>query len=680
MSKTLSLCLTTQNKNNHDQTFLYRIADKIKDEFVEQYNQHNDNDGLFEDEYSARRFNPRTFYKNHKINEMKIWEWDPETDEFAEKTHISFFELVSIPGIESLEREKIVSILKEGFSIEAYNGSRILLLIGENVETYKVLELDTSVIKINENFIKLNKNITALRGYKLFKNDFINTTRVEVFSGDGKLLKPRLIYRFSTINETAFCFDLTTFEEKFLLYINQVISQFEFSSENRKAIKNYILEICENEEQVKKFFAENNFSVREIEKNLIEKKEFVNHIFNDTLVEKFCEAVIDNVPIISEKYETIVKENFLKINRELELKILENQELMESISQERDIKLKEISQLKSHKREIEIGIIESERVKEVLKNSIKEQSIELKRNISSIINDMMFYDLLNSNKNEVIVQNNYVIRPWASDVLAEEVDVLADLNEFVDALRVNLGIAGVEKKLCGYISSYITATIQQDVCLLITGKFSRNIVDAISASYCGCPAEVISVVSPEINPFDIASQLIECKSQVVAIENILTQNDNTAQIILNSNTDKLIVFTNGLSEIINFIPNSFWDRCNLLCTDNIGDQRSVGYFEYSDAKQVDFKSNFDVTNLNRTKKVIREKLKNHIFSKSHCATKAELIARIESVNEDKGIFIWLLCEVIPKICMQDESDSVIDLISEFDLIENQSQMLEELVW
>lgn len=678
MPKTLSLCLTTQNKNNHDQTFLYRIADKIKDELVEQYNQHSESS--LEEDYFARKFNPRTFYKNHRINEMKIWEWDPETDDFAEKTHICFYELVSIPGVESLEREKIVAILKEGFSIEAYNGSsRILLLIGENIETYKVLELDTSVIRINENVIKLNRNVSALRGYKLLKRDFINTARVEVFSGEGKLLEPRLIYRFSTINEVAFSFDLTTFEEKFSHYINQIISQFEFSSEDQKTMKNFILEICENEEQIKRFFTENNYGVREIEKKLIEKKDFINQMFNNTYIENFCEVVIANVPLLSEKFETIVKENFQQNNRELELEILENQAILESLSHERDIKLKEISQLKSHKREIEIGIIDSERVDEVLKNSIKENSIELKSNISSCISDLMMYDLLSSNNNEVNTRSNYVLRPWSFD-MDEVVDDLDDLNGFADVLTDNLIVAGVEKELCEYVSNYIIAAIQQNIGLLITGKFSRNIVDAISASYCGCPADVISIVAPEINLFEILDQLTECKSDVVAIENILTQNDNIAQIILNSNCDKLVIFTNGLSEVVNFIPNSFWDRCNLLCTDNICDKYSVGQFEYTVATQVNFKKNFDVSCLNATKKIIREKLKNHIYSKSHCAIKAELVARIDSINENKGIFIWLLCELIPKICIQDDGESVLDLVREFDLTKDQLQILEKVVW
>lgn len=682
MAKVLSLCLTTQKINNHEQTFLFRLADKKKDQFVVPDNYSEDGEN-----FKTYDFHPKTAYKNHKINELKIWEWDTESTEFAEKTHTSFYELVCIPGVEGLEKEKIVSLLKEGFSLDGYDGSKLLLLISENIEEYKVLELDASSIKICENILKLNKNVSSLKGYNLKKIDFFNTEHVTVFSKNGERFKPRYIYKFMTIDEPSFDFEVLTFDEKLVLFFKQVANQNGLNSENRKIIINVINQICENEKAIKDFFEDNNFSVRELEKNLIEKREHFELVLNNKgLLSEFCESVVENFPIVRDNFvKRLINEKEI-LNTDLISEVNQNELELEDLMFERNKHLKEISELKLKKREIDLKILESERIYDILKSSIKEKALETKTTISSFIQELMFLDILNGyepkKSAEIKERKHYELRKTES-INTVDFEFLEDIYDFVEVLAKNLVVAGVDKDYKDLVAYYVTATAQQQSTLLITGKYSRNIADAISVTFSGYPAQVLSVISPEITATEIIEEFGHLQDKVINIENILSQNDHVALQMLNLNHENWLILTNSFSEVLNFVPNSFWDRCNLLCTDNLCADENSCSFEFTQiekSKVIDSADPFDKKAFREIKRTFQDSIKHENFTKSLCSAKCELITRIEQFDDGWGIFTWLICETIPLMQFKNQTEQVSELLELFDLNENQIESIKQIFW
>lgn len=680
MPNMFSLCLTAQNKKNHEQSLLFRLADKVGNELVEQYN-HIDKDFLEEDYYN-RNFHPKTHYKNHRINELKIWEWDTESNDFAERTHISFFELVSIPGIESLSEDRILNILKEGFNVPIYCSPKFLLLIEENDDTYKVLEMEPSNVKSNETSIKLIKGVSKIKGYSLLKKDFITTERVDVFLENGELEEPRKIYKFTEIDSPSFIFETFSYEEKLMLFFNERMKRSDFSNEKRKTAKNMFNELLENEVTILNFFKANNFSTVELGKKLYESRENINNILGEnSLFDKFCETAIENLPILTDKFEKMVRDKFDSENQEklaaVESKILEKEDYYNNLMNTCEKRRKEIDILTMKKRDLEIRNIESEKLYDSISDMIGNKSTEIKRDMTGFLIEMSNYGLLNENKT-VEQKSSFNFKPCF--VNNQEIDNIDNLNEFVSVLISNLRISGVDKSLSEFVAAYITVSIEQKINLLLTGRYALSVANAISATYCGKNADIISICSPEINVNEIFEQINLCKSEVIVIENLIAQNDNVALQIIKANSTKLIIFTNDFSEIISFIPNSFWDRFNLLCLDNLCERQNISEFDLTVVQNVIFETDFNKQKYLQIKKFLKKDLKECVFNLSHRATKAELITRIDNLNENSGLFTWLLCETLPKHLHFNENENFMEIINTCKFSEPQRIILENIFW
>lgn len=682
MAKTFSLCLTTKKINDNDRTILFRLAD-IKGDELKEYSSYDlkQPEDCEENVYMY----PKALPANYIIGELKIWEWDPFVKEWAKKTLKPFYELVGIPEVNSLTEERVIRLLKEGYAIPNYFGQKGLLVINEDEESYRVIELDSNVIKNINGVIKLDSNSTSswLNGYILNKKDFISTEKVIVLSPEGERIPPRKVYKYLTMPKPDFFVETLSFNEKIELFINKQIKIRSFTKAQQREIKNLFIEILSDYDKISEFFRENEFS----RDGLLGKINNVRYTINDVLGDenkwdKFCEVMMENLPELKQKYTKQVEERFKEINKSR----LEKEEF--EIKDKEKIKDNLINQCN----EYETNLTILEKKKEILVKNIKNMKstynsletalankvTEIKENMAGFISEMSLIDVMgmSGTKNAKDTKSYYI---KLSKNKKDNHDILYDINEFVDVLGENLQQAGVQSDIKLTVSDFITGTLIQKNGLLLVGKFTRNVADAISTTICGMNADIISVIKPEIDLTEFEDVINSCNSQVILIENILNLNEFITLQLLRSDLKKLVLFANDISETVNFIPNSLLNRFNLLCLDFVCEKSTGEEFEFTDASNIKFENKFSTSTYKAAKEELDKLIGKCIYSHSHCSSKSELISVIDDIDENEGLYSWLLCEAIPHQILLGEQDNLIEIIDMLQLSEKHTNKLKKII-
>lgn len=670
MGNRLSLGITTRSRNNMDKICLYTVADK-------------DGDMLYVKDYSDSLHTSYEISKELKSNELGMWEWNTESKNCIKRNYTKFYELAIIPEIESLPYDEILKMLKDGINVSHNYDSNFLLLIDEDEKNYKVLEMrGSNNIKILKNadkhVIKLDKNATKINGHSLPKSDFITTENINIIKEDGKYIVPREIYQYTKLDTPSFIFDAITYEDKLIAFISAEMKKCELSKEQRRTTNNIVTRILTDREAIQNFFASNDFDVSQLQKKIkLSRNQLNDALINFDIMDKFSEAIIEGLPALAEKYKQLVKDQFELENKarmeELDFQILEKAEFYKKLQISIKKKTNNEDVLEKNLADLQIRYND-------LNNATISKLSEVKKDITGLFSELSVYGLLSQNTPVKAKQlkENFIFKPGYME--KEGSRKINDLEEFMEALSSNLLIAGIESQAFLQVSSYIAASIGQEVNLLLTGRNALNVANAISATYSGERADLISITSPEITYNEIQEQLSQCQCKVVVIENLITQNNNaTLQIIKASadNLDKLIILTSDLSETIKFIPHTFWDRCNLLCLDYVSEKAQKKDFKYTDSREVDFVSFDDQSQIMSTKR-LKKIFGNFIYTLTHCTVKAELITRIEKHYEKNGLFSWMLCEVVPKHIISNdeiEDESLLELIKSCRLEEKQEKML-----
>jgi hypothetical protein len=680
MAKTFSLCLTTQNINVNNKTILFRLADKLGDELQEpNYCEHELSDAYEESGYPY----PYTAPKNHIISELKIWEWDPLVREWAKKTSIPFYELINTFDIALLAEEAIVRLLKKGHAIPNYLGQKALLVIGEDEDIYRVIEIDSGIVKNTNGIVKLNGTVTKINGYILSKRDFLSTKKVRILSSDGEQLPQRIIYKYLSMQEPDFILDTLSFNEKMEMFINKQIKTRNFSKAQQKEIKNLFVEILSDYDKINEFFDENGFN----RDGLLGKINNVCYSINDVLSDnnlwdKFSKVIIENLPELTDKFTQLVEKRFLENNKNrlevADLEILGKEKTKSDLTKHCKEYETNLALLERKKITLEQNVKEIENTYNSLKLALMNRVTEIKQDMAGFISEMALFELLGFTANQDVVnKKNYNI--VLANIIEDEVDVLYDINEFIDTLALNLQIAGIEAESRLIVSKFITGSIKQKNGLLLVGKFTRNIADAISATLCGMGADIISVTSPNADLSEITEQINICNSKVVLIENIVNLNEIVTLQLLRLDFNKLIIFANDISETVNFIPNSLLSRINLLCLDFICERILYEEFDYTDASKVKFENKYNTSTYKAAKEELEKLTGKCIYSNSHCAVKSELISIIDDIGQKEGLYSWLFCEAIPHQILSNEKDVLEEIIDILQLSEKHTNKLKKMI-
>lgn len=677
MGKTFSLCLTTQKINDKDKTILFRLADKIGNELKEP-DYSNNKDYILNNSYEDRGYQfPYTCPANHIIGELRIWEWDPHVREWAKKTSISFYELIHDANIISLSEETMIQMLRKGFKISNYQGQKALLIIEERENAFKVVEINSGIVSIINGVLKLNKNITKINTYIINKEDFITTDRVEVLSPDGEKISPRIIYKYLEINKPVIPIDILSFDEKIKLFINKQIKVYELSKSHQRTIKDIFSEILSDFDEIDKFFNENDFGTE----GLIGKVNNVTYSINKVLSDdnlwcKFSRGIIENIPELKEKYYKIIESEFWEDNRSLinnaDLKLLEKKNELTQISEE-CIKLKKsLTILDKKKNMYEQEIAQLENTQANLKKAFIGKVDTIKNDMAGFISEMALLDIMGGNKSAEN-KKNYTVK--LSEAANDEVDNLYEITELLDVLTINLEVAGVEEECRRAVSNYILASIIQKTSIFLTGKFAVNVANAISAAICGRTADIISIFSSDVELEQIVTEIKECTSRVILIENIATLDEIKFINLLKHNTEKIIIYTNDIPETLNYIPSSLLCRLNLLCLDFICEKEISKPLRYASIININFEKKYNNFTYRAAKEELEKLIGKCIYSNLHCASKSELIAIMESIGDNQGVYYWLLCEAIPHLIITNHNEVAEEIIDTVQISEAHTKKL-----
>lgn len=680
MGKTFSLCLTTQKINDKDKNILFRLADKIGNELKEP-DYSNNKDYVLNNSYEDRGYQfPYTCPTNHIVGELRIWEWDPQVREWAKKTSISFYELIHDASIISLSEETIIQMLRKGFKISNYQGQKALLIIEEREDSFKVVEIDSGIVITINGVSKLNKNITKINTYILNKEDFITTDKVKVFSPEGEELSPRIIYKYLEINSPGIPIEILSFDEKMKLFINKQIKIYELSKSHQRDIKDIFSEILSDYDEIHKFFVENDFNTEGLIGKINNVSYSINKVFGeDNLWSQFSKAIIENIPELREKYYKLIESKFWEDNRSLindaDLKLLDKKNELTQIREECITLKNSLTILEEKKNMYEQEIAQLESTQANLKKALIEKVSTIKNDMAGFISEMALLDIMGGNKYAENIKN-YNVK--LSEAANEEVDYLYEITELLDVLTLNLEVAGVEEECRRAASNYILASIIQKTSIFLTGKFAVNVANAISAAVCGRTADIISILSSDVELEQVITEIKDCTSRVVLIENIATLNEIKFINLLKYNSEKIIIYTNDISETLNFIPNSLLCRLNLLCLDFICEKEISKPLRYASMININFEKRYNNFTYRAAKEELEKLIGKCIYSNLHCASKSELIAIIENIGDNQGVYYWLICEAIPHLIITGHNEIIEEIIDTVQISETHTKKLNKI--
>lgn len=679
MTKIYSLCLTTENLNNRENKILYRIAD-LNGEELEKYVSYAD---VLQDEFDNNSRHPRTYRENYELNNLRIWEWDPSSKTYATKASIPFYELINCYDIATLGEERIIDALKEGVKIQLYNNKKTLLVIGEDKDDYKVIEIDSNNVISRDGISKIKTNFNGyINGFYLNKEDFLNTENVVVYSSEGKRLPPRIVYKYLKLPYPDFKLDTLDIKDKLELFINKEIKLNQsFTRIQKREVRSIFNEILKDYKIIENYFEESGFNEENLEEKIRNISSIINNVLSDdNKWDRFSEAMIENIPTLNKKFTKIANDRFVENNKEkiekLNSVIKDKEQIIEGLSKKSEQCKDTIVKLIKERDNIENNIIDNNKTLKNLDIALKNKVEEIKSDMAAFVSEISLMELLGGGS--VNHLNSSFFRENSTSI-QDDIEVILDKNEFASILSINLEIAGIAKDNIDAVSKYITGTLIQKNSLYLVGTYSNHIADSISATYCGLKADVISVTNPSIDVDSILKKIYKCSSSVVVIENLLNLNEMVALLLSKIVKDKILIFSSDITETLNFIPQSILNSLNVLCLDYVCDKPLNKEFSYADASEVDFKKEYD----NRTYKAAMEELEKSLGklmnSRLQNSIMSELIAIIDQIGEKEGMYSLFLCETLPLLSIKKEEDSIEEVLNLVQLSDKKTSHLRKIV-
>lgn len=674
MARIFSLCQTV-NHTVKNEPILYRLADI--DEFEKKLCEFKNSSQQYSSENKVYK-RPYTSPVNHQMNELKIWEWDPYTKVWAERTQKSFYELSMSNELMLEDKNDIIRKLKTGFKASEYYGQKLFVKIQEDEDYFYVLAIDSSKVKIVNDFIKINENTHMLKGYNLLKSDFINTGTIASSSSDGTPLPSRYIYIYLELQEPDFEFELVTFAEKLTRWLNKQLKLKGLSRKETKSSKELFLDALDNYGEIKAFFEENEFNSENLDLKIAEVKLQIEEVLSENnQYDIFAERMIETLPVLTEKFKKIVERNWFeehkieceKAKQELLLLTQSRDELSEECRGAKESV--EILQAKQLSLKNEIDQLTS--LQSNLNASLTSKIVDIKSNISEFFAETILYQsLLGVDKGTTkfpvvetakVLQQNQLIQIFSEHLegTVEEINSITDMLYF---LGKNIATAGVYDDINSCLSQYITACMTHKRPILLVGYGARNIADAISATICGKTADVIILTSDYKDNGALYNMILSCESEVILIENAIGSVDEQVYMqLIKGTSNKTILFSIEFAEQLNFIPKSILNYINLLCLDEI-----CGRKKQEEYTATVLNSNIlivvdDSKGLRANQYAANEISRLIGMPRIYNLFRAELLTTMNSYCKPSAMFSWFIFEVAPYLGSVGQSQDALELLS-----------------
>lgn len=258
-------------------------------------------------------------------------------------------------------------------------------------------------------------------------------------------------------------------------------------------------------------------------------------------------------------FDVIANERWIRLNKKL---LQEREEIQASISNLKVSKeeiLKEIDSLYSSKCSLENKI-----------SSLENRSKDFMNDLRDVLNTIGF-----KQGDKVEIDKLFNVPSIIHDA---EIEAIDNRSYFIDDLKTNLEISGINNEYAFDLAQYIYATFANKMSLLLVGYNTRKIADAVSYIVSGASAEVISLPLGYTDCNELVLSVSSSKSKVILIENTVDYISESVYLpLIKNNTNKFLLFSMESSENISLLPKCMLNYFMLIDLDLL-----LGYESNSD--------------------------------------------------------------------------------------------------
>ncbi len=502
--KKISLCLTYPNYNNSEHHILFRVADYYPED-----------DKLFavpfyEEEHGET---PKRIGANPKdicpgMTVLREWEYDVEdpgrTRSYSYDGNI--YEMIfpeELSEVPYSDTNEIRRILCEGFSMDDNISDNILIAIGKSgSHNAFLLCRKRDLIKVREGIFAIPSNtrdmfhsVHCLEEYDIVDTDIIDSSACNISLPSGYKAPIRYFYNSTILPDCIGIFHPIEFKKYVPTFVSSYIKKnksiLQFSLNDIRRITDVLEVILNDHEYINDFFAITGFTEEQLQELLVQYKQIiVESLLGDATIDSILQRCLLQDPVIYERLIELVKAAW-----------------MEEKSQERQLMLDELAELKKTYAECETDLFAKKEQRdtictelssvEKLVASKKDELSKVQTNIETELRE--FADNIVHGTALCAVAQSVSGKKATIDIITLEVSAsgdkeqINDYDDFQESLADNLIVIGYDGIVADAMAQLISHSISARLPILVTTN-EDEIAKCIAAMY-GTNVSVVNIGS-----------------------------------------------------------------------------------------------------------------------------------------------------------------------------------------
>ena len=590
------------------QIWLIRLADIDRKGYIEKFVCNEELPRIFENR-------TRLFHKDGPTDEgfIGVWSWkaslnknDSSKDyiESAYNDRIELIEIIVLPESKSIQ--EVVSVLKEGITLNTFPGRKIFAFYANKSQYIGIgcNENDLETVVSDDTIMRLKPTVIALPEYEFNGKNIVKLTNGTILyrylsigmpSGIVNVKDPLEVVKDVILSRTTW----NIYKQAGRTRSEWKIARDFISQVDVTSIINEIAETCFcSKEEANSYYEE---FIRNID----------CYIDGGSIEDSVISAVISKNNTLLERCKMLITDEWRKENAlmiEVEEKKLS--EIQQKINMQRDeyesqktIMVIETQRLQDQRDALSAEIQEAlcklqekEQMAEAVEKSVADRISKAKQNAADFIASMAFVSpsstVIPLNKECSTAQEG--IRYISGEGLdPDELEACPTVEAMLETIAYELISAGVIKKYARPLAAYLHAADITHISLLLIGPNSKEIVDAYSAALCGKKAGHLNC-DGNYDPLAI-EKCLQTDDHVVCVTNIF-DNHWITRVSEITNDEHFFAFTYPYIEDIQIEPRSIYNYMLPIYTELfidgapggeiIGGRRTEEYKEFTPVRPV----------------------------------------------------------------------------------------------
>lgn len=679
-----SLCLTVESANKT--VYLLRVADYVNGELVPfSAVQGDTSNNALESIYTVPTIGVAP--RETKVGELCIWRWQPRENEpnkqNSYRTTIPFWCLaISSEAVFGVwDKNDVVKVLRSGFTIPLNLPDSFLLKVWEGKDDFRVIYLLKKDLIIFENKARLPDSADAVKCFEISKNDFFTVDDKRISSLLQRNQASTVFYKFTELPENFEILPVKTFEEQLILFFNTYAKLHNASRKERNAAKELLSDFIRNKDDINDFFAKLGHYDEKTVNAIAELEATMNEFITENgSANRIVAAMAENISALREKYIQYIRDEWLSEKDEERTRIEtdlynKTQELEKAISEYKRIcEEKQIIELTVADLNIEKN--ELERQVSDFQKSFEEKIARAREEIADFLAEVAVYQGSVRSTNTADVGICRFVSELRNNQYYQTIE---EINDLLSLLEENFFEAGVMSKYIRIAAQYVACCILSARPLLIIGCNARSFANALSATLCALPADVLTLPASFKSALELRNAVDESKSDVILIENaVLGCDENIYLPLIKGESKKWLLFSVDFEDNMAMLPKSILHFMNLIDLDLISE--SVKDESYKFGRIINGLPVLGTHDdkIYRYRKILKEFAKAVGLSSIYIHQRSDYLAKCEAIN-GRALTTLLVCELIPYFMAQGKLDEIEEFINDLQLSDNELKLIEDIM-